>query len=399
MRVAVVGAGIVGVTAALTLAEAGAEVVVLESGTVAGEASGLNAGVVGGGGWGDEPDVDVALKMGSRERFLDLADGRGHDIGLDRTGTLTVVRTERELAWAEATVAAERAVGRLVELLDDGDLRRLEPALDPGLLGAVLDSLAIRAEPVAATEAFAIEARRAGADIRSGWAVTGLAPAAGGGWDLSGGGTGTGVGADVVVLAAGPWCGRLGRLLGVDIPIVPVRGQMWASPAMPPVLRHALAAAESPTDWADPATATTPPFLTEVDHRRLTRHLYGRQRPNGELVFGGDRVLVAEPGGDRTADQDGIDVNHRHVAELLPVVADRPITRTWTGLMPFSLDGRPLIGPLAGFAGLFVAGGLASSGFGRGPMTGGLVADLVLGRDPGIDLTPVLPGGRVRAIG
>ncbi len=54
-------------TAALTLAERGVEVVVLERGAVAGEASGLNAGVIGGGAWGDKPDINVALRMGSRD--------------------------------------------------------------------------------------------------------------------------------------------------------------------------------------------------------------------------------------------------------------------------------------------------------------------------------------------
>lgn len=66
--------------------------------------------------------------------------------------------------------------------------------------------------------------------------------------------------------------------------------------------------------------------------------------------------------------------------------------------MPFTRDGRPLIGPLAeaGHDGLYLAGGLASSGFGRGPMAGQLVADVVTGRDPAVDLGPVSPAGRVR---
>lgn len=67
--------------------------------------------------------------------------------------------------------------------------------------------------------------------------------------------------------------------------------------------------------------------------------------------------------------------------------------------MPFSLDGHPLIGPVPGHDGLFLAGGLASSGFGRGPMAGQLIADLVTGCDPGVDLADVAPGDRVRPLG
>jgi sarcosine oxidase subunit beta len=73
MKVVVIGAGIVGLSAALTLCERGVDVVVLERGAVAGEASGLNAGIIGGGGWGDHPDIDVALRMGSRDRYIDFS--------------------------------------------------------------------------------------------------------------------------------------------------------------------------------------------------------------------------------------------------------------------------------------------------------------------------------------
>ena len=393
MKVVVIGAGIVGVSAALTLAEGGVEVVVVERGTVAGEASGLNAGVIGGGGWGDRPDIDVALKMGSRDRYLDIADQRGHDMGLDLTGTLTLIRTEAEWDWAAETVDAERQAGRCLELLAPEDLAELEPAADPELLGAMLDPLGARAEPVAATRAFAAEAIAAGAVIETGRPVGAVRPSPGGGWEvLIEAPVSRSLGADAVIIAAGPWCAELGAMAGVAVPIVAVRGQMWASAPRPPTLRHAIASAESLLDWsAEVPDGRTPPHLTHRSGRRRTRHLYGRQRPNGEIVFGGDRVLTS----DRAVDDDGIAVNHRHVAELLPAVRHLPPARTWAGLMPFSLDGRPLLGPIPGHEGLFLAGGLASSGFGRGPMAGRLVADLVTGRDPGYDLSTVLPGHRV----
>lgn len=412
MDVVVIGAGIVGTSAALILAERGVDVTVLDRGSVAGEASGLNAGLIGGGGWGDRPDVEVTLKMGSRQRYLDLAQERGHDIGLDLTGTLTLIRTGAEWDWAAAMIEASRRAGRQLELVTGPELIDLEPKVDPELAGAILDPLAARAEPVAATRAFAIEARRAGAVIETGCTVIGLRPRAGGGWEVEVDRPRSRVvGADAVIIAAGAWCVELAAMVGVEVPIVAVRGQMWASEPRPPMLRHALAACESPLAWSlEPATRVggegvggdqgggglAPPELTHRAGRRLTRHLYGRQRPNGELVFGGDRVWTSAD--DRTVDGDGIAVNHAHVAELLPLVARLPPARTWSGLMPFTRDGRPLIGPVAevGHDGLYLAGGLASSGFGRGPMAGQLIADLVTGREPAVDLGPVSPAGRVR---
>ena len=377
-------------TAALTLAEREAEVVVLERGAVAGEASGLNAGVIGGGGWGDKPDINVALRMGSRDRYVDLSQQRGHDIGLDLTGTLTLIRTEAEWDWAKVTVEMDRQSGHCFELLTSAELLALEPAADPELLGAILDPMAARAEPVAACQAFAAEALSAGAIIETSCAVTDLGPVTGGGWEVQAGERV--FGADAVIIAAGPWCAEVGAMVGVDVPIVGVRGQMWASEPQAPLLRHAIAGAESFESWSrEAADDLRPPNLTEREGRRSTRHLYGRQRPNGEIVFGGDRVLT----NDRNVDDDGIAVNHGHVAELLPIVSSLPIARTWGGMMPFSLDGRPMFGPIPGHEGLFLAGGLASGGFGRGPMMGQLVADLVTGSEPGFDLSTVLPSGRV----
>jgi sarcosine oxidase, subunit beta len=255
MRVVVIGAGIVGITAALTLAEGGVEVVVLERGPVAREASGLNAGIIGGGGWGDTPNSEVKLKMGSRDRFIDLSQRRGYDIGLDLTGTLSLIRTEAEWDWAVATVEADRRAGRELELLSSSELIGLEPTVDPRLLGAILDPLGARAEPVAATQAFAAEALAAGAIIETGCTVTGLRPLTGGGWVVQ---VATRapllqtramltedavLGADAVIIAAGPWCAELGAMVGVEVPIVAVRGQMWASDPQPLLLRHAIRAA------------------------------------------------------------------------------------------------------------------------------------------------------------
>ena len=68
-------------------------------------------------------------------------------------------------------------------------------------------------------------------------------------------------------------------------------------------------------------------------------------------------------------------MNHAHAVEILPFLETQPAARTWAGLMPFSLDGKPLIGRVPARSGLWIVSGLASSGFGRGPMAGKLLAD------------------------
>ena len=74
-------------------------------------------------------------------------------------------------------------------------------------------------------------------------------------------------------------------------------------------------------------------------------------------------------------DAGGVEANFAHTAEILPFLKDVSISRTWSGLMPFSLDGKPIIGKIPQQENLYIVTGLASSGFGRGPMAGKLIAD------------------------
>ncbi len=198
--------------------------------------------------------------------------------------------------------------------------------------------------------------------------------------------------AGAVVIAAGAWCGPIGAMLDLDVPIVPVRGQMWATAPEPPRVFSTMSAAESALTWQQDHGGA-PPDLTRRDGRRVTRHLYGRQRRNGELIFGGDRELA---GWSTTPDPAGIEDNRGHVIELLPSLAGLPIARTWAGLMPFSLDGKPLIGRIPGRDDLWIVSGLASSGFGRGPMAGKLLADYLHTGVPSPVLAEADPAGRIR---
>jgi glycine/D-amino acid oxidase-like deaminating enzyme len=139
---------------------------------------------------------------------------------------------------------------------------------------------------------------------------------------------------------------------------------------------HTIGSVESALYWhhhprSDPGT---PPELTHRGAERLTRHLYGRQTRDGEIIFGGDRQAV---GKNKTPEPQGIEVNRGHAAEVLPLLADLPLRRKWAGLMPFSPDGAPLIGQIPQRPNLYIVSGLASSGFGRGPMAGKLLADYI----------------------
>jgi len=372
--VLIIGGGMAGSATAFHLAKRGRDVTLLERGEIASEASGQNMGGLGGAGWGNMPDLLSYLTMGSLEIFKELQIDMGYDMEFRQTGSLTGIHTEEQYNYLEDRVLLQRSNGYDGELLTPREARAIEPELNPELLGYMYLPGRGQADPVKSTRAFAHAAEKAGVSIDTGQNVIAIKVQGDGGYSIET--DSAEYRCQTLVLAAGSWCGPVGNMLGLEIPIKPIRGQMWATDIMPPRLFHTLSSAESSLTWSrdNGADDSTPPYLTHKGDRRLTRHLYGRQRKNGEIIFGGDRQDL---GFNTNPDDLGIEVNRGHASEVVPLVADLPIARTWAGLMPFSLDGSPIIGKIPLRNNLYIVSGLASSGFGRGPMAGRLAAEYI----------------------
>ena len=372
-EVIVIGAGIAGCSAALHLAEAGLSTMVIEKGEISSEASGVNMGGLGGVGWGNSPGLQEHLTMGSLNIFKRLQNELGHDLEFRQSGSFTAIHDEAQYTYAKDRVLESQNNGFEMELLSPYEAKALEPELSLHMLGYVYSRFRGQADPLKTTRAFGQAALNAGAKIRTNTKVSSI-KRDGGVWTL--GTSGGDYEADVVVVAAGAWCRELGRMVGVEIPVEPVVGQMWSTEPLPPRIFGTISSFESSFHWSEALFVEegSPPELTHSGSERVTRHLYGRQRRSGEIIFGGDRRDV---GFDKTIEDSGIDVNKGHATEILPMLMDFPITKTWSGLMPFSMDGYPIIGKLPNNENLFVVTGLASSGFGRGPGAGMLIADAV----------------------
>ena len=370
----IIGGGIAGSSTAFNLAEQGRDVILLERGEIASEASGQNMGGLGGSGWGNNPNLLSYLTAGSVEIFKQVQIDMGYDIEFRLSGTLTAIHTEEQYEYYQDDVAFQRNNGYEIELLSTREARAIEPEANGELPGYMYRPQRGQADPVKTTRAFAHAAEVAGATINTGQNVVSITPMSAGGYSIQT--ESSEFRCQTLVLATGAWCGPIGKMLGIEIPIIPIRGQMWATDSLPSRVLHTIGSTISSYAWtkSNGSDDVTPPNLTHKNGRRLTRHLYGRQRKNGEIIFGGDRESL---GYNTTPDPTGIEVNHGHAAEVIPLVAGLPIARTWAGLMPFSLDGSPIIGKIPIRDNLFIVSGLASSGFGRGPMAGKLAADYI----------------------
>ena len=372
--VIVVGGGIVGCSAAMFLADAGMDVNLLDRGEISGEASGLNAGSIGGYGWGRSPSLQEHLTMGSLDIFKSLQIEKGYDIEFRQSGSLVAIQSLNQYEYAQERVSYLKSEGMQVEILSPSEAKSYEPNLNGDLNGYMYSSYRGQADPIKSTRAFSEVAKKNGAIITTSAPVTDL-ERTGQGWIVRS--HNRVFNCQALLIATGAWTSEIGNMIGLNIPIQPVRGQMWATDSIPPRIFHTISSMESSEYWhKNPiVNEDSPPELTHNGDSRVTRHLYGRQRANGEVIFGGDRELL---GFRDDVSFTGIEVNKTHAGEILPFLDELSVKRTWSGIMPFSPDGLPLIGRIEQYENLFLATGLGASGFGRGPGSGMLVADLIV---------------------
>jgi len=372
-EILIIGGGITGTSTAYFLTQAGHNVTLLERNELASEASGLNAGTLWQIGLGASPDLSSTLSMGGLELFKMLQFELGYDIEFRQLGALKAIQTEEQLDFLQKEAQQLKSQGYSLEILTIRNAKSIEPELSQELFGCLHYPLGGSANPVKTTQAFASAAQQRGARILTNHEVSTIEYLDNGTYKIV---TNKAIfQTQTLVLAAGPWCRSIGSMLGLHIPVFPVRGQMWSTGSVSPRLFHAIGAAESTHFWHNNpySDKDTPLELTHRGDVRLTRHLYGRQTRDGEIIFGGDRQLSNS----KTPDEAGIEVNRNHVIEIFPFLRQFPIKRTWAGLMPFTQNLDPIIGKITQHENLYIVTGLSSSGFEQGPMSGKLLAEYI----------------------
>jgi sarcosine oxidase subunit beta len=354
--VVVVGGGVMGASVAFHLAEAGVDVVLLERD---GLASGSSGKPVGGVRAQFSDATNVALGVRSLEAFADFGRRPGCDIGLRRVGYLFLLDDPAQVASFESSLAVQHAHGVRSELLAPAEAVRLNPAVDGSrYVAAAWSPDDGWAYPAAVVRGYAAAAERLGGTVRTGVTVTGV--------DVRGGEV-TGVVTDrgtvrttTVVCCAGPWSRAVGAMVGVDLPVDPLRRQIAFSA---PLARPAL----------------DMPFT--IDYA-TTFYVHGA----------GDGVLLgwADPdqpvGDDRGYDPTWLPRLRGLARRCVPSLAEVPLVDGWAGLYEMTPDRNALIGEASDVSRFLYATGFSGHGFLQGPAVGEVVRDLVLRRDPAVDV-------------
>lgn len=358
--VVVIGGGVIGVSIAFHLAEAGVrDVLVIER-----DALGAGSTVKAAGGvraqFSDELNVRLAAR--SLELLGCFGQRPGQEIDLHRVGYLWLLDDTGDVDTFAEAVTMQNRLGVPSRMLDVDEALALSPSVrGDGLLAAAFSPDDGHCTPESVVLGYASAARRLGASLVTGCAVTDL--------EVSGGQVHTvvtdrgEVAADTVVCAAGAWSAGVGAMIGVDLPVVPLRRQVLVTAPV----------ADLPAEL---------PFTIDFSsslyfHREGRGLLVGMSDPDEQPGFLLGRSDAWLP---RLA---------RAVERRAPGLLDAGLAGGWAGLYEVTPDANALVGEAPDVSRFLYATGFSGHGFLMGPAIGEVVRDLVLGVAPFVDVAPL----------
>lgn len=357
--VVIIGGGVVGCSIAYHLARLGLlDVLVLEreavgAGTTSKAAGGIRAQFPAA--------IEIEMSLEGIRVFESFEEEFGVDPGFRRIGYLFLLSDEADVLGFEERMALQQRLGVDVRLITPKEAQALVPSLRvDDLVAAVWGPEDGMAGPAEVTQGFARRARDLGARIAEGVEVTGIAIEKG---RVQGVQTADGaISAPVVVNAAGPAAARVGRMVGIDVPVHPRRRHIFFTEPFP--------------DIPGPIPLTTD----------RASGFYFRKEMDQVLLSPGD---VEDVGQDLTASVDPRMVEEavEKAIHRVPILERARIAGGWAGLRPLTPDDHAIIGPAPGVEGFFLAVGFGGHGFQHAPATGRLVAEWLHRGRPSGDLS------------
>jgi glycine/D-amino acid oxidase-like deaminating enzyme len=404
----VIGAGVIGIAAALELAERGIDVVVVEKGEVAGEQSSRNWG------WcrqmGRDPR-EIPLILESLKLWRGMNQRVGGETGFRTCGIVYLSETEDQLA-ANETWHRTHAVPRGLDtrILRSKEIAQLLPGSVKSWAGGMYTRSDGRAEPFIAVPAMARAVQACGGKVFTHCAARGIETTAG---RVASVVTENGaIATDTVVLAGGYWSRRFLNNLGLRFPQLGVVNSVMRTAPLDAGVDVTFSGGKSAVrkrmdggytiahNHMSVADITPASFVHVIDflpalkldrkglQLRLGRRFLEEARLKRRWAldemspFEAVRMLDPEPVEAILAEA------AEHLATVLPAFKPMQIVERWAGMIDATPDAVPVIDGIEKLPGLHLASGFSGHGFGLGPGAGKLMAQIIMGETTCVDATP-----------
>lgn len=363
-EVVIIGGGIVGLSIAYHLAKRGmTDVVVLEKENMVG--TGSTGRCAGGFRHQFSTEVNIKLSLLSVNKLQHFAEEMDQPIDFHQDGYLFLLKDADDVAAFEKNAALQRKFDIPVEFLKPEEVSRVLPNTEVKLDDIIAATYCWKdgvSDPAGVTEGYRKNATRMGVPIYTDQEVVGI--------DVKGGrvkGVRTkdvSIATRILVNAAGPFAGVVGRMAGVDVPVVPLRRFIWTTKPFD----------KAPSRWTLVIDFSTGFYF---------------HRESGGVLFGmGNRE--EGPTFDLSVDWNFFDKVMEIAVDRFPPIAETAIKNSWAGSYETSPDAHPILGRMPGLEGFILANGFSGHGFQHAPGVGQLIAEEILdGRAHTIDIAPL----------
>lgn len=366
--VCIIGGGIMGLATAYYLLKAGKSVAILEKAEIGGGASSSCDDMILL--QSKKPGIALTLAMESLEMYRGLSDELGTDLGFYSYGGMIIIEDETQLKIMENFVKKQVSYGLDVEIVDRNTLFKKQPHVARYMIASTYSKSDSQVNPLMLMRAFLHKGLNMGMDVfrytsvqeitQQGdhWKVVGLN-------DIN-------VECDNVIIAAGAWSGQIGRLLNIDIPISPIKGQLAVTEQIAPIGETNCWTAAYIASKHDPSILGD---RSDYDQKIGLGFSFTRAG-EGNYLIGSTREHADF---NKTTDFKAISRILEQARKYFPIMNQVNIIRTIAGFRPGTKDGSPIIGAVDGFPGIFIAAGHEGDGIALSPITGKAVTEMVCG--------------------
>lgn len=366
--VCVIGAGLMGLATAYYLLKYGKTVSILEKGEIGGGASGSCDDMILM--QSKKPGIALTLAMESLEMYKELPLELGADIGFLTLGGMVLIEDEKQLKIMEGFVKQQVSYGLDVKIVGRDILFKKQPHLARYMIASTYSATDSQVNPLLFMRALLHKGLNMGMDVFRNTPVQEINQT-GDHWKVRGK-NGISVECDSIVIAAGAWSGQIGQLLGIDIPIRPVKGQIAITEQIAPIGETNCWTAAYIATKHDPSIM---PDRSDYDKEIGLGFAFSRTG-EGNYLIGSTRE---DAGFDKTTNFKAVSRILEQTRHYFPIMNKVNIIRTIAGFRPGTRDGSPIIGSIDGFPGLFIAAGHEGDGIALSPITGKLTAEIVCG--------------------
>jgi len=376
-EVVVIGGGAIGAATAYYLCKEGAEVMIVEAEDLAAGASGACDGFLSL--QTKQLGSHLEMAMESIKLFPEIAKDLEAEIEYNPCGGLMLATTQEQMKELRARAKKLKASGLEVEVLSAADLKNYMPEMGKNVKGASYCPQDAQVNPIKLTLGLAQKAQEMGATILKGVKVENIVVTNNRVREVN---TSEGsIHSRRVVCAAGTGSNQIGKMIIVDIPVMPQRGQILVTAAREPVLKTIVYGAE----YLGTKASIDELMPKEEEALKLGLGFTAEQTASGNILLGSTREFA---GFDNQTTPEAINAIAKNAINYMPWIKDADVIRSFAGLRPYSPDGLPIMGTVKGVRGFYIATGHSGDGICLAPITGKLISELVLDGETSLDISP-----------